>query len=175
MVFTADEEKARSHRSEIQKLNEIGMRWDNLRDISWNRYYEAAKAYGLGVYEVERMIKGINKPFNDGAHIIYVNGAYRGNDAVGKLMHDFSCTQAEDMNYSLMADGTNYLKVNPEGVAKMCKQMEDLRDKSRAEGAMAKAKAMTLELHALGVDIDKIAKAAQVSVEQINAWLAEGK
>ncbi len=30
---------------QIQKLNEIGMRWDNLRDISWNRYYEAAKAY----------------------------------------------------------------------------------------------------------------------------------
>ena len=32
-------------------------------------------------------------------YIIYVNGAYRGNDAIGRLMHDFSCTNPNDMNY----------------------------------------------------------------------------
>ena len=38
------------------------------------------------------------KPFGDGEHILYVNGAYRGDSDLGRLMHDFSCTDAKDMN-----------------------------------------------------------------------------
>ena len=41
--------------------------------------------------------------FGDGSHIIYVNGKYRGNDEIGKLMHDFSCTNPDDMNYEALA------------------------------------------------------------------------
>ena len=37
------------------------------------------------------------------AHILYVNGKYRGDDEVGKLMHDFSCTDPDDMNYEILA------------------------------------------------------------------------
>lgn len=40
---------------------------------------------------------------------------------------------------------------------------------------MEKAKAMALKLNAMGVDIEKIAKAAEVSGDQVNAWIAEGK
>ena len=39
----------------------------------------------------------------------------------GKLMHDFNCTEADDMNFDLMAERTRYLKENPEGVNEMCK------------------------------------------------------
>ena len=56
-------------------------------------------------------------------------------------------------------------------MAEKCKQMEDLR----AQSAMEKAKEMALELYAMAVESEKIAKAAKVSVEQINAWIAEGK
>ena len=37
------------------------------------------------------------------AHILYVNGKYRGDGEVGKLMHDFSCTDPDDMNYEILA------------------------------------------------------------------------
>ena len=30
---------------QIEKLNAIGMRWENARDVSWERYYTAAKEY----------------------------------------------------------------------------------------------------------------------------------
>ena len=41
-------------------------------------------------YIIERGIVGRNEWFNDGAHIIYVNGAYKGVESpVGKLIHDF--------------------------------------------------------------------------------------
>ena len=69
-----------------------------------------------------------------GAYIFYVNGEYRGDDELGKLMHDFNCHDAEDMNYALMADRTRYLKENPKGVTDMCKSMEDMRDKAWFEG-----------------------------------------
>lgn len=31
-----------------------------------------------------------------------MNGKYRGDDEVGKLMHDFSCTDPDDMNYEIL-------------------------------------------------------------------------
>lgn len=123
--------------------------------------------YGKDVYKVQRKFEDSDIAFNDGTYIVYVNGAYRGDDAVGKLMHDFSCTNAEDMNYPLMADRTHYLKVNPKGVAEMCKQMEELRDETKKE--------MAIEMHAEGLSVDMIARIAKVSVEQVNAWIAEGK
>ena len=57
------------------------------------------------IYPVERYVTiGENKVlFGDGSYIIYVNGKYRGNDEIGKLMHDFSCTNPDDMNYETLA------------------------------------------------------------------------
>ena len=43
-------------------------------------------------------------------------------------MHDFNCTNADDMNFALMAERTRYLNENPKGVEEMCKSMEDMRN-----------------------------------------------
>ena len=45
------------------------------------------------VYHIQRYVETNEgkELFGDGSHIIYVNGKYRGNDEVGKLMHDFLC------------------------------------------------------------------------------------
>ncbi|MCI9189527.1 MAG: hypothetical protein HFH84_07850 [Lachnospiraceae bacterium] len=45
-------------------------------------------------------------------------------------MHDFNCTEADDMNFDLMAERTRYLKENPEGVNEMCKVLEDMRNEA---------------------------------------------
>ena len=92
--------------------------------------------YGKGepVYQVERINLALGKPFGDGEHILYVNGEYRGESDLGKLMHDFNCTSADDMNFQLMADRTRYLKENPKGVSEMCRIMEDMRNESLKQG-----------------------------------------
>ena len=84
------------------------------------------------IYHIQRYVETNEgkELFGDGSHIIYVNGKYRGNDEIGKLMHDFNCTDADDMNYELMAERTRYLKENPEGVSEMCRVMEDMRNES---------------------------------------------
>ena len=65
-----------------------------------------------------------NRPFADRSYILYVNGEYVGDDDIGKLMHDFRCTNADDMNFELMARATRYYKNTPEGVSYMCEVME---------------------------------------------------
>lgn len=34
-----------------------------------------------------------------------MNGKYGGNDEIGKLIYDFSCTNSDDMNYEALARG----------------------------------------------------------------------
>ena len=89
---------------------------------------------GEPVYPIERINLATGKPFEDGEHILYVNGKYRGDSDIGKLMHDFNCTDADDMNFELMAERTRYLKENPEGVSEMCRIIEDMRKEEREEG-----------------------------------------
>ena len=84
------------------------------------------------LYPVERYVTiGENKVlFGDGSHIIYVNGTYRSDDEIGKLMHDFSCTEPDDMNFEELAKKARYFKHDEKGVAAMCKIMEDMRNEA---------------------------------------------
>lgn len=79
---------------------------------------------------MERINLTTGSRFEDGEHILYVNGEFRGDSEIGKLMHDFNCTKADDMNFDLMAERTRYLKENPKGVQEMCKTMEDMRNEA---------------------------------------------
>lgn len=43
--------------------------------------------------------------------ILYVHGSYNGNDAIGKLMHDFGCKESKDMYYPELAkEVRHYMK-----------------------------------------------------------------
>ena len=132
----ADPHRARYHSSvmDVENLDEK-QDYRELPDtyvifITEKDYYKS----GEPLYVMEHMNRTLSQPFEDGAHILYVNGEYRGDSALGKLMHDFNCTDAGEMNYELLAQKTRYLKENPKGVSEMCKVMEELRNESYAEG-----------------------------------------
>ena len=84
---------------------------------------------------------GTRESFDDGSHILYVNGAYRDETPIGKLMHDFSCTDPANMYYGVLADRVRFFKESKEGVAIMCKVMEDMRNQSLREGEERRARA----------------------------------
>ena len=68
----------------------------------------------------------ISEYFNDGPHIIYVNGAYKNDeDPVGRLMHDFRCTSAVDLFYDELAKSVRFFKETEGGQSRMSKAMED--------------------------------------------------
>jgi len=111
------------------------------------------------IYPVERYITiGENKVlFGDGSHILYVNGKYRGNDEIGKLMHDFSCTNPDDMNYEILAKKARYFKQDEKGVAAMCKMMEDMRNEAAREAVRKTTKENARRLLKLGkIKIDEV-------------------
>ena len=108
------------------------------------------------------------KPFDDGEHILYVNGEYRGDSDIGKLMHDFSCTDADDMNFDLMAERTRYLKENPEGVEQMCKVIEDMRKEEREEATKAEKKRTVFRMLADGtLALEKIAEYVGLPLDEV--------
>lgn len=174
----ADPHRARCHSSalDVENLDEK-QEYRELPDsyvifITENDYYKA----GEPVYVIQNMNLTLGQPFGDGAHILYVNGQYRGDSDIGRLMHDFNCTKAEDMNFELMAERTRYLKENPKGVGAMCKVMEELRVESftegREEGRVEQAKATALKMSQKGMSIDEISELVGFSIKTVTEWLA---
>ena len=89
---------------------------------------------GLPLYRIGRYNYDTQEAVDDGTHIVYVNGAYRGETPLGKLMHDFSCSDPANMYYGVLADRVRFFKESKEGVAIMCRVMEDMRNQSLQEG-----------------------------------------
>lgn len=79
---------------------------------------------GLPLYHVDRYIKETEETFGDGSHIIYVNGSYKGDDAIGKLVSDFHQTDSEKMYYSELADGVEHYKETEKGRGNMSEAVE---------------------------------------------------
>ncbi|MBP5793534.1 MAG: PD-(D/E)XK nuclease family transposase [Spirochaetaceae bacterium] len=88
---------------------------------------------GLPLYHINRKIEENGMTFYDMSHIIYVNGEYKGNDAIGDLMHDFLCADPDEMKYKLLAEKTSRFKKTDKGARHMCKIMEEFAAEERAD------------------------------------------
>ena len=82
---------------------------------------------------------------------------------LGKLMHDFFCTDPDDMHYKELADKVRYFKEDEKGVATMCKVMEDMRNDSKWEQIVASV----LRWLAMGLSHEQIAKGEGITLEQV--------
>ena len=125
---------------------------------------------GLPIYHVDRTIRETGTFFNDQAHIVYVNSQIKDETALGKLMHDFFCTNSKDMNYSILAQRVRYFKEDTKGVAAMCRAMEKMRDETEHETSIKHALAMLAD----GMPYEKVAKYSELPIEEVRA-LAEKK
>lgn len=81
-----------------------------------------------------RMGKNWNVPFRDGSHIAYLDASQADDSPLGKLMHDFLCSRAEDMYYPLLKGKVQYFKETDEGVTVMCDLMEEFLKEEHAAG-----------------------------------------
>jgi hypothetical protein len=81
---------------------------------------------GLPLYHVERVITENNSFFEDGSHIIYVNGAYKNDDTpIGKLVHDFGCVRSADMYCDTLKKQVHYFKETEGGREIVCQIVEN--------------------------------------------------
>lgn len=119
---------------------------------------------GKPIYHINRVIEETGESFDDGSHIIYVNGAYRDDTPLGKLMHDFSCSNPADMNYKVLAERTRYFKEDKEGLESMCKVVEDMINEEVKESNIGIVMRM---LERGKLSIEEIAEDVGLSVEEV--------
>lgn len=89
--------------------------------------------HGIPIYTINRHFEEIEDMFDDGSHIVYVNGSYKGEDAIGKLMHDFGCKKSKDIYYPALAKGVNHFKEIEGGRRIMSESVEKYADGKRID------------------------------------------
>lgn len=162
----AGKHRARYHSSSMDVENlDAGQDFDQLPDtyvifITEHDVFERGKA----LYPIERVNLGTDEMYEDGEHILYVNGEYRDDSDIGKLMHDFSCWDPDDMKFPLLKAAAKYYKEDPEGVEYMCRAFEQTRE----EGAERERIKITKNLLLEGIlSIEQIAKVTGLSVDKV--------
>jgi hypothetical protein len=89
--------------------------------------------HGLPIYTINRHFEEIEDLFDDGSHIIYVNGSYKGDDAIGRMMHDFGCKDSKDFYYPELAKGVKHFKEEEGGRKIMCEAVEKYAERYAEE------------------------------------------
>ena len=142
---------------EYEKLNEIYVIFITEHDVLGD---------GHPIYRIDRTVRETGALFGDESHILYVNAQIKDDTALGQLMHDFSCTSAEEMHYQILADRVRYFKEDTEGVATMCKAMEDMRNEAVKANAIKAARSFL----ALGkLSYEEIANSLGLTVDEVKA------
>lgn len=124
------------------------------------------KGKGKLIYQYEWREEDGTK-LEDDAHIIFVNAEYDKEDdtsELAKLMHDFRCSQYKDMLIKPLADKTRLLKETPEGVATMCKAIEENNKRILKNKEIEIA--ITL-LHMEKLSNNEIAEATKLTIEEV--------
>lgn len=125
---------------------------------------------GQPVYPVERYFVGTGEQFGDGSHILYVNGAYRDETPIGKLMHDFSCVDPDEMYYAALAERVRFFKESEKGVAIMCRAMEEMCSQAALEQSRVVAHRM---LAAGKYSLEEISDVTALPMEEVKKLQTE--
>ena len=116
------------------------------------------------VYPIERINTKTNKLFNDGEHIIYINASYKDDTTpLGKLLHDFLCSDPNEMKTPELAERTRTFKETPKGVSYMCEIIEKLQE----ESALEKSREIALNLLKAGQTITFVASMTKLSFDLV--------
>ena len=132
---------------------------------------------GKDAYWIDRTVRELGgRTFGDGTHIIYVNGATHSKSDIGKLMHDFLCSNAAEMYFDILKRQVSQFKNSDEGRHYMCKAMERIEARGKREGKretmLATAKRMLKSGMLALKDIAKFSGLSLAQVKKLQASMA---
>ena len=83
-------------------------------------------------------------------------------------MHDFSCKKAENMYYKVLADRVHYFKEDEEGVAIMCRAMEEMRNEAvRKRNIEIAMDMLELKKTIASLTYENISKTSKLTVDEV--------
>ena len=142
----------------------------------------------LPIYHINRVIEENCQQCYDQLHIIYVNSSFQDNTALGKLMHDLHCSDPHDMYSEILAQRIIELKETQKGVDIMCDKLNELITEERNEGEkrgiligeaqgekrgiLHTQKETAKNLQHMGMALEQISQALNVSVQMIQEWVS---
>ena len=134
----------------------------------------------LPIYHINRVIKENCQQCYDQLHIIYVNSSFQDDTALGRLMHDLHCPNSQDMYSKILARRVKELKETQEGVDIMCDKLNELIAEERnegiligeAQGVLNTQKETAKNLRHMGMALEQISQALNVSVQMIQEWVS---
>ena len=186
-----DPERGRTHGAVLDSsFLEAGQPFSRLPEI-WIIFIVERDPFKLGLprYHFVRYMPEINLALNDGSHILYMNGEFQeGETDEARLMHDFSCTDPDEMRFEVLAGVVRHFKQTREGLEAMSAVVEAIREEGkveglaegrieglaegrvegRAEGAYAEKTATVLQLVRMGGFTEgSIAEITRLSVDEV--------
>ena len=133
--------------------------------------------YNLPINHIRRRSNETGEIFEDGQHILYVNSKKQDDTELGRLMHDLHCKKADKMYNSILSARVHQLKETEEGVKTMCQELEEIYnegvERGEQSGELKAKKETTLSLIEMGMSVEQIAKAVNLSVETVQNWISE--
>ncbi len=108
-----------------------------------------------------------DKVLGDNRHIIFINGDYNNKETrLGKLMHDFKCTSADDMYFDTLAKRVRHFKETEGGIQQMSKIMEEIAVLTLIDGYR--------DINMLETEIkQRIMKKYNLSEEEADSYMLE--
>ena len=142
----------------------------------------------LPIYHINRVIEENRQQCYDQLHIIYVNSSVQDDTALGRLMHDLHCSDPHDMHSEILAQRVLKLKETQKGVDIMCDKLNELIAEERNEGEkrgiligeaqgekrgiLHTQKETAKNLQHMGMALEQISQALNVSVQMIQEWVS---
>lgn len=80
---------------------------------------------GCPIYDSMFSIRPMGIEVDDGVKIIYINGENSDDTQLGRLMHDFGCSDPDDMYLEFMKNAVKKCKTNRKVVYQMCELIEN--------------------------------------------------
>lgn len=172
----------RRSRYNCEKLDELLIR----KGMSYDDYPETYVIFitkndvlngGLPIYHIERHIEETGELFDDGQHIIYVNGENTDTStALGQLMVDMQQTDAAKISNKVLADKMTTLKKG-RAFEKMCQEIEKLTAEITAKEQKKAIKQVAEAYCDAGMEsevtIKKLINKYGISEDEAKAYVAE--
>ena len=132
--------------------------------------------FNLPICHINRTFVETGQSCPDQLHIIYVNSSVQDDTALGRLMHDLHCPNSQDMYSKILARRVKELKETQEGVDTMCDKLNELiaeeRNEGEKRGILHTQKETAKNLQHMGMALEQISLALNVSVQMIQEWLS---
>ena len=139
--------------------------------------------YGCPIYHIKRKISEVNQDFRDGSYIIYVDSKNQEDTPLGRLMHDFHCSRASEMQSGILAKRVRELKETEEGAKTMCEEMDRIFREGRRlgekhgekrgerRGEMKSKRETAARLAKRGMTVPEIAELVGANTQLVQKWL----